>query len=69
MNPPRGMYPPRGIAAGFISLLPAILPLVLPADMSIASFGFESDWVGAHPLGLVGAFPPRCARSLAFMCR
>ncbi len=43
------MYPPRGIVAGFISSLPAILPLVLPAEVSMA-FGFDSCCVGAHPL-------------------
>src|SRR6266702_3069175 len=61
------MNPPRGMVFGFISSLPATRPLVLPADVSMV-FGLVRVWVGAHPRGLIGVFPPQCACSLAFIC-
>ena len=66
MNPPRGIYPPR-VVVGFVPSLPATLPLVLPAEVSIA-FGSCASRCGIHPRGLgADVVPPRCARSLAFM--
>ncbi len=66
MNPPLGVYPLLCIVAGFTSLLPATLPQVLPADVSIA-FGSFVSLGGIHPRGLDGVVPPRCAFSQAFM--
>ncbi len=66
MNPPWGMYPLRGIVAGFISSFPVTQPLVLPADVSIA-FGLSVICHGIHPLWCGGATPLRCAFSHAFM--
>jgi len=68
MNPPLGMYPPLGIVARFISSLPVILPLVLPANVSMA-FRFVRCGVGAHPCGLEGMLFPLCACNLVFMCK
>ncbi len=60
------MYLPR-IVAGFTSSLSAILPLVLPAEVSIA-FGSCASRCGIHPRGFgVDVIPPQCALSLAFM--
>ncbi len=66
MYPPLGTYLPRGMVAGFISLLPATRPLVLPADVSMA-FGSVSIHCGIHPLGHEVVIPLRCAFSLAFI--
>ncbi len=66
MNPPRGMYPPQGIVAGFISSLPVMRPLVLPADVSIA-FGSGIIGRGIHPLWRGVGIPPRHAFNRAFM--
>ncbi len=66
MNPPLGVYPPLRIVVGFMSSLPATLPRVLPADMSIA-FGSFISLGGIHPRGLDGVVPPQCAFSRAFM--
>ena len=54
------------MVAGFNSLLPAIRPLVLPANVSMA-FGSVSICCGIHPLGREVVIPPQCAFSLAFM--
>ncbi len=66
MNPPRGMYPPRVMVAGFISSLPVTRPLVLPADVSIV-FGSGVICCGIHPLGHEVVTPPQCALNRAFM--